>query len=428
MKKCNIPRRLVMHAALSSASALALGLSPNFASAQTATPNSAQTPSSNVGTSAPEIKREMVGAGATRLGLLIPSLTGGFGRVAGPLRAGFTVAHARDGQNLGMMILEVGERPQDIATAYAQMSAAGVQVVVGPLTRNSVNALVDSGTALLPTVSLNIPDADRRIPSNLLPFGLAVEVEARQVARMAFDNAAIRVPTRRPLRALALSQPSASGRRAAAAFYDAWRDLGGELPAIVELEMPAPVVPIAGSNVANSNASNPTPSTIGLSAAQSATTAELRAILVESAPDVVFVGGTAEVLRVVRPATGREYPIYGTSQFSGGVGGGMSGGGQRVPELDGVRAVEMPWHVQSDHPAVMAYPRTPSSYTLEMQRLYALGIDAYRVAIEVLAGKQQFEVDGVTGRLQVDRASSRIDRQAVPVEFRNGQIPGFESR
>jgi hypothetical protein len=95
----------------------------------------------------------------------------------------------------------------------------------------------------------------------------------------------------------------------------------------------------------------------------------------------------------------------------------------RSSELDGVRLVEMPWQLQPDHPAVMAYPRAPRDMAnVELQRLYALGIDALRVAAEIAAQRDQFELDGVTGRLQYDRAidATRIERQAVVAEYRGG--------
>ena len=56
-----------------------------------------------------------------------------------------------------------------------------------------------------------------------------------------------------------------------------------------------------------------------------------------------------------------------------------------------------------DHPAVMVYPRPPDTeQPLDIDRLYALGIDAFRVARELaLRDGAPFGIDGVTGRLDV---------------------------
>jgi outer membrane PBP1 activator LpoA protein len=81
----------------------------------------------------------------------------------------------------------------------------------------------------------------------------------------------------------------------------------------------------------------------------------------------------------------------------------------------------MPWLIEPDNPAVMAYPKVPVGYNIEMQRLYALGIDAFRAGRQLLAGDTVFELDGVTGRLRYDRlAGQRIERTAVPAEYRAG--------
>jgi outer membrane PBP1 activator LpoA protein len=56
-------------------------------------------------------------------------------------------------------------------------------------------------------------------------------------------------------------------------------------------------------------------------------------------------------------------------------------------------------------------------------RLYALGIDAYRVAMVWMKGERRFDIDGVTGRLRVDRAKSlRVERRPVLATYRSGEL------
>jgi outer membrane PBP1 activator LpoA protein len=85
---------------------------------------------------------------------------------------------------------------------------------------------------------------------------------------------------------------------------------------------------------------------------------------------------------------------YGTSQLNPGLKTGPNTGD--VPD---VRFVDMPWMVQPDHPAVMIYGRPGSRESDDLERLYALGIDAFRLAEDLLEGKREIELDGVTGRL-----------------------------
>jgi len=70
----------------------------------------------------------------------------------------------------------------------------------------------------------------------------------------------------------------------------------------------------------------------------------------------------------------------------------------------------------------MVYPRPSAPYSAELERLYALGIDAYRVAAEWMKGSQRFELDGVTGRLRIDPAlAGRVERLPTLAVFVNGR-------
>jgi outer membrane PBP1 activator LpoA protein len=128
-------------------------------------------------------------------------------------------------------------------------------------------------------------------------------------------------------------------------------------------------------------------------------------------------------LRQVRSSLGTSLPTYASSAANPG-----RSPGQSVPELDGVRLVDLPWTIQPDHPAVMTYPRPVDSESLDMQRLYALGIDAFQVA-RTLADQPDtgFTLDGVTGRLSVRRNNGgwslqRIESAAI---YRDGV--GYET-
>jgi outer membrane PBP1 activator LpoA protein len=78
----------------------------------------------------------------------------------------------------------------------------------------------------------------------------------------------------------------------------------------------------------------------------------------------------------------------------------------------------MPWLLQPDHPAVAIYPRAPSSGG-DLERFYALGIDAFRIAATLVDGRGNPEIDGVTGRIRVSPGGSVI-REPVAATFRNG--------
>ena len=74
----------------------------------------------------------------------------------------------------------------------------------------------------------------------------------------------------------------------------------------------------------------------------------------------------------------------------------------------------------------MVYPQT-AGRDADMERLYALGIDAFRIAHEIARNAQRkqsadFKLDGVTGRLKVrfGDGPALFERRALPAVYKNG--------
>lgn len=85
--------------------------------------------------------------------------------------------------------------------------------------------------------------------------------------------------------------------------------------------------------------------------------------------------------------------------------------------------------MQRDHPQVMVYPQPEQPaerrLTADMERLYALGIDAFRVAREVaLRPNAPFTLDGVTGRLAVrfENEQSVFERTEQAATYQQGVL------
>jgi uncharacterized protein len=368
-------RRAVVRAVLYGVLAL-----PLWVSAQ----NRANEPAGPASEAPADRPRTRFGTGPLTVALLLPRQDGPFARAASSLLAGVRAAHARDGSGVVVEAIEVDDQADQLAMTYGELRERSVAMVIGPITRNGVNALVDLGSLGVPTLALNVPDTQGSLPSRLMIFGLAIEAESKQVAAHAFEQARAHAPGRRP-RAVAVMVTSPLARRATTAFRDAWNQLGGEMREPVEFAGPRPP-------------------------------RDLRARLGTPAPDVAFLAMGAEQARVLRSALGTETAVWGTSLASIG-----SGSGLRLPELDGMRLLEMPWQIEPENPAVMAYAKPPTGFNVEMQRLYAFGIDAFRVARQLMAGDTAFELDGVTGRLRFDPGGApRVERIALPAEYRNG--------
>jgi outer membrane PBP1 activator LpoA protein len=344
-----------------------------------------------------------------RVALLLPLRSSVFGAAADAVRTGFLTASERTRDNLVITIIETGDSAQDVLSAYND-AAVKYDIIVGPLARSAVTALAQSNNIVKPTVALAQPDlpdgAEQRLPRQLLLMGLSIEDEARQVAAWAE-----RVKT--PGKIFSVSTNVAWQRRAAKAFTQQARQIG---LTVDNLELSVPNNALSASGLA-----------------------QLSQRIQAERPALLFVALDAAQTIQLRSAIGSEIPLYGTSQLNpltlATATAAINAAAQaaaantappvndsRLPELDGVHLVDMPWQLQADHAAVAAYPRsvanTDGKPNADLERLYALGIDAFRVASEIAAQRSGFDIDGVTGQISANMGAGatyfqRKETQAV---------------
>ena len=336
--------------------------------------------------------------GRVRMALLLPLRSPTLKPAAEMVRDGFRAAHERDGANVDLTVIETDDFAPNILSAYRN-AAPRYDVMIGPLSRSAVTALANSGDVSRPTIALAQPeisgDADIRLPPQMVVMGLSIEDEARQAADWAaLDHAGGK--------ALIVSTGVAWQKRAARAFVSQWQR-GGAAVDVLALSTTGTFLEGPGL-------------------------AQLKKRLAADPPALVFVALDASQTRQLRGAIDPGIAIYGTSQLNP-----LSlpelAGAEPHPELDGVHLLDLPWQLQADHPAVMIYPHPltigQQRRGPDMERLYALGIDAFRVASEIGAGQRDFTIDGVTGRLVIrfdgnePTLFGRIEQQAV---YNNGVV------
>lgn len=331
---------------------------------------------------------------AISIALLLPLRSETLGRAADALRAGFMAAYERDKAGLTVNLIETGDPAQDVLSAYATAQQQN-DIIVGPLARSAVTAVAGSPLVSKPTIALNHPEGrgEMQMPPQMLSIGLSIEDEARQAANWAAQEH----PNGR---ALVLSAGSAWQKRSASAFAAQWQRIGAPVK-ILEL------------SASGGYLSDPELVT-------------LRSRLQSEPAEVLFAALDVDQARQLKVALAapplNDIPLYGISSLNPGRALWQAG-----PELDGVRLLDLPWQLQRDHPAVMAYPqpepRDETRLSADMERLYALGIDAFRVAREIaLHPGKRFRMDGVTGQLTVDfgQGPSYFERTELPAVYKNG--------
>ena len=308
------------------------------------------------------------------IALVLPLDVPAYERAAGAVRDGFLDAADAAGRRDRCIVISHGA--DGVISAFETARAKGVRVVVGPLVRDDLKTLAISGAKLPWTLALNQLDDDSRLPGAIFSFPLTVESDGRVLAASALASGARTVDV--------IEGESPLMKRFATSFALAWRKSGGRVPDALPFD-----------------------------AAPEALTS-LRRTLNQSVPDAVLLAVSGDRAALVKP-------------FIGGIRAYASGlvferpGPAVARDLDGVRVVEIPWLLTPDAPQFAGLPRRVFD-SAALARLYALGLDAFRVAAAFENGPPaQFDLDGATGRvtLQPGRQFAREGKLAV---YRNGEL------
>ncbi|MCC7486964.1 MAG: penicillin-binding protein activator [Burkholderiales bacterium] len=313
---------------------------------------------------------------APHIALLLPLDVPSFARHAEAVRAGFLAAAKVQGRGaLPLRVYPVGEGERAAVEQYRRALGNDARLVVGPLTRSGVSAVAASALVMVPTIALNVPEHAVAGQRDLYVLSLHAESEARQVAHLAWQDGRHN--------AIVVYAPDALFRRIQRAFAEEFTRLGGKL--VAEYAFSADQHELARLRQA-----------VGLGLA-----------------DMAFLALDSRRARAARPYLG-AIELYATSHVYPGDATPLGG-----HDLANVRFLDMPWLLQPDHPAVMVYPR-PDYRDPDLDRFYALGIDAFRVAHELLASGSVGVLDGVIGRLRLN-ADHQFSRTLTGAQFNGGK-------
>ena len=292
--------------------------------------------------------------------LILPTTSPQLGRLADAVRGGFMAAVEASGrETVPVGFISVENEGQALVEACRNAQKAGAFLIVGGFTRDGAQTLAASDCNRQPVLALNELRPSPDLPPSIYSFSLAIENEARQVAVMAVGDGW--------RQAIIIGNPTPLSRRIQESFEREWSRAAGEFRRITFSGNPEEA-PLIRERIANMRG------------------------------DMVFFALDANDARAVRPYVSGMLPIYATTLS-------VNPRSEAIVNVDlqGVRYVEMPWFVNPDHPAVMAYPAPKGSMSVEQERLYAFGIDAFRIAYLLARGDpQRAAIDGVTGRIVLE--------------------------
>jgi len=355
----------------------------------------------------------LAGQAPASVALLLP-LKGQLADAASAVRDGVVAAYydtPASGPRPRLRIYDSGVLPASALSAYRLAVAEGAEFIIGPLRKESVEAILTQTELPVPVLALNQIDTDLPDTTGRFQFGLAPEDESREAARRAWRDGYTRC--------IALLPDTEWGERVYAAFEEEWHKLGG---VVMEAQRYDPAKAdhsaaiTAALNLDNSKARH------------RQLTAHLgRQLDFETRRrqdmDFVFLLASPAQGRLIRPQLSfyraTSVPVFATSLVYGG-----TPNASRDGDLDGITFCDVPWILESDaswkhlQEAIGDYWGTNAT---RYARLYALGIDAWRIVpyLGELGGSMLGAYHGVTGNLSLDNRG-QINRSLRCARFSNG--------
>ncbi len=290
---------------------------------------------------------------------------------------------------------------------YDQAVREGADIVLGPLVKSNVDILSGWTARTVPVLALNQAESARpNLGGDFFQFGLAPEDDAETVAEGAME--------RNWARALILYPDSEWGTRIRDAFSATYLALGGTVmderaydPDGVDFSIPI-------GELLHLDQSNQRRKALQ---GQISRQLEFEARRREDV-DLIFLAANAEQVRQIYPQLRffqlGTLPVVATSHADQGA---SAGSGNQ--DLNGMYMVALPWLVAPNQLGIDL--PGPEAETMRSSRLFALGVDAYRLMpwLPALRASPGGTVRGATGTLSAT-PDGRVKRRLQWVQYVEG--------
>ena len=298
---------------------------------------------------------------------------------------------------------------------YDKAVEDGAQLIIGPLLKDAVRRMQRSRRPMpVPTLALNYGDPDGGSPQDLYQFGLAPEDEIKQAADTAWKAGH---------RFAAVLTPSGGDyQRIQDSFVNYWTSLGGTIVSV--------------DSFSDARDYSPVIKRIFSIDASEARAAQIRNLVpresVQFVPrrrqdvDFIFLLANPNEGRQIKPTLAFHFaddvPVYAMPSIYDG---GTNTTANR--DLNTVVFNDAPWVLENIDPLKASVTDTWAAATGPIQRLRAMGVDAYRLYLrmELMREFPYTRLSGATGVLhyQADGSIHRQLRNAVIVNGIASPLP-----
>jgi len=346
----------------------------------------------------------------TRIALMLP-FSGRLEKVADAIQNGFLYAYYQDPDQIAELeIINASTDPAEFNLQYEQAIQNGADFVVGPISKELIDFLQQREELPVPTLTLNYGNDENEAGLNLYQFGLRPEDEAEQIADYALaqdkNHAIVLVPD------------TEWGYRLQRAFSKRFESLGGQVVGSSVYPAKKNDYSAAIKNLLNLTTSNHRKSILQQVIKEQVQFDARR----RQDVDMIFIAANSRQARLIKPQLkfhhAQDLPVYATSHISS-----STGNPDDDRDLNEILFVDIPWMLNNrnipDHKQISRlWPDSSQRFS----RLFALGIDAYRMipSLRRLMINPEESLMHHTGQLSVDKAG-RIKRSLLMATYENGK-------
>ncbi len=368
----------------------------------------------------PELREfaENVSQAPKQIGVILP-FSSAYSDAARIIRDGLMAGwYQDDNERPAIRIYDAGQ--QNIVSVYDQAVDDGADMIIGPLQKNAVSTLVSQGSITVPTLALNHYEGDseavqainqtQRLPL-LYQFSLSPENEARQIAERTWSEG--------HSHALAMTPANEWGDRVFKAFRQAFEDLGGTVLERSTFQPGEQQFSTRVQTLLNIDNSKQRYEALRDQLQRSLKSEPRRRQDADFLMLASYPAAGHQIGPQLQYHRANDLPVYATSHIYSGINDRSSDA-----DLNGFIFADMPWVLNTDQAQSPMYQALKDHWPDRMEsspRLYALGIDAYRILSRLtsMALDQTARFDGVSGRLSIDR-NGHVQRQLVWAKFVDG--------
>lgn len=370
---------------------------------------------------------------ALTIALLLPTEDSAFAQVAQAMSNGVIAANTTS-NNPAKILLLPRKQGQSALSHLQDAALSGASVAIGPITRDEVDQIAQLDFLPLPIVSLNLPYSEVVPPELMMNYALSQEEEARQIVQVALG---------------ALPETNSKGEPPKVAIFETKAPLETRIGNVIAEELTKAQIPfdrivltpemLAQQKLyeeqIDPNEDKPELEELpdreedpyGYQRARLKNKRLMQEYKAQQAfkePPffAAFLAMDARTAALVRPRLPRLTRVWGTSLLNPGD-PTQSTAASLTYDMQNVGIVEAPLVLHNNKEDFVSRFGIEMPSTLLERRLFAFGVDAYRLADQWAHWNTTIQFSGTTGQLAFTHAeSSIVKRQAQTAVILSNQI------